>query len=115
MKYHNQEIKSFGYIAKLMILNQLIDLEDRIHEAEFNNLDINSPVAQEILKKEGIEISQLESHELLTTLKFEIGKLMAKLESATGVDTGLVIKNSQGGVYKHGYSQVVDRELRGYK
>ena len=115
MKYHNQEIKSFGYIAKLMILNQLIDLEDRIHEVEFNNLDINSPVAQEILKKEGIEISLLESQELLTTLKFEIGKLMAKLESATGVDTGLVIKNSQGSIYKHGYSQVVDRELRANK
>ena len=112
MKYHNQEIKSFGYIAKLMILNQLIDLEDRIHEVEFNDLDINSPVAQEILKKEGIEISSLESHELLTTLKFEIGKVMAKLESATGVDTGLVIRNSQGSIYKHGYSQVVDKELR---
>ena len=112
MVYHGKEIKSFGYIAKLMILNQLIDLEDRIHEAEFNDLDIRSPVAQEVLKKEGIEISALESHELLTTLKFEIGKLMSKLESATGVDTGLVIKNSQGSIYKHGYSQVVDKELR---
>jgi len=113
LQYHNQEIKSFGYIAKLMILNQLIELEDRIHESEFNNLDIRSPIAQKILKEElGIEISQLESHEFLTTLKFEIGKVMAKLESATGVDTGLVIRNSQGSIYKHGYSQVVDKELR---
>ena len=112
MVYHGKEIKSFGYIAKLMILNQLIDLEDRIHEAEFNDLDIRSSVSREVLKKEGIEISSLESHELLTNLKFEIGKLMAKLESATGVDTGLVIKNCQGAIYKHGYSQVVDKEGR---
>ena len=112
MKYHGLEIKSFAYLARVMILNQMIELEERIHESEFNDLDVRSPVAQEVLKKEGIEISALESHELLTTLKFEIGKLMSKLESATGVDTGLVIKNSQGSIYKHGYSQVVDKEGR---
>ena len=112
MVYHGKEIKSFGYIAKLMILNQLIDLEDRIHEVEFNNLDINSPVAQEILKKEGIEISSLESHELLTTLKFEIGKLMAKLESATGVNTGLVIILTCIFMVRSVYSPTLGRLLR---
>jgi len=113
LQYHNQEIKSFGYIAKLMILNQLIELEDRIHESEFNNLDIRSPIAQKILKEElGIEISQLEAHEFLTTLKFEIGKILSKLEAGTGIHTGLVLKNCQGAIYKQGYSQVVDKELR---
>ena len=113
MVYHGKEIKSFGYITKLMLLNQMIDLEDRIHEAEFGDLDINSPVARKVLKEElGIEISSIEVHEFLTTLKFEIGKLAAKLESATGVHTGLVIRNGQSAIYKSGYSQVVDRELR---
>tara|TARA_R100000656_G_C3866191_1_gene111103 strand:- start:88 stop:429 length:342 start_codon:yes stop_codon:yes gene_type:complete len=112
MKYHGLEIKSFAYLARVMILNQLVDLEERIHEAEFNDLDVRSPVAQEVLKKEGIEISHLEAVEFLTTLKFEIAKVMGKLENSTGVDTGRVFRNNQGYIQKAAYAREVDQEGR---
>ena len=111
MKYHGTEVKSLQHIARCMILNQLIDLEDAIVMTEFGDLDIRSPIAKELLKREvGIEMSHIESLEFLAQLRFEIAKLIGKLEHQTGVITGKVHRTTGHVVYKGAYVKEVHQE-----
>jgi len=113
MLYHNQEVTNPSRLARAMILNQLIELEDTIHATEFNDLDIRSPIAKELLKKElGIQISQMEAVEFFGILKFELAKIIGKLENSTGIMTGMVHRNTTGSVKKAPYMDEAQIDFR---
>jgi|TARA_R110000823_G_C15779295_1_gene484916 hypothetical protein len=113
MLYHNQEISNLSRLARAMILNQLIELEETIHATEFNDLDIRSPMAQDLLNKElGIQISQIEAVEFFGTLKFELAKIIGKLENTTGIMTGMVHRNTTGSVKKAPYMVEAQMDFR---
>ena len=113
MLYHNKEVSNPSRLARAMILNQLIDLEDRIHETEFHDLDIRSPLASDLLKKElGISISQIEAVEFFGLLKFELAKIISKLENTTGVITNMVHRNTTGSVKKAPYMDEAQKEFK---
>ena len=82
MKYKNEEIKNINWLAKRLILNEVSCLMSNILDGEFGGLDIRSPIAKEILKKEqGFECSDLEAELLMKNLAFEIAKVVGKLEN----------------------------------
>ena len=104
MKYKNQEVKNVNHLAKTLILNAIVDLEDKVYETAFGGLDIRSDISRKILKdNEGFEVSELETELLIKTIKFEVAKVLGKLENQTGIDTGLVARNNQGYVDKNSY------------
>lgn len=104
MKYKNEEILNINHLAKILILQSLVDLEDKVHQDNFGNMDIRSDIARKVLKEtQGFEVSDLESELLLKTIKFEIAKVIGKLEHQTGYFTGQVIRTNTGTVAKGGY------------
>ena len=104
MKYQNQEIKNVNHLAKLLILSSIVDLEDQVYQRCFGGLNIMDSVARQVLKDaEGFVISDLESELLIKTIKFEIAKVIGKLENQTGIDTKIVTRNNQGYVSKQAY------------
>jgi hypothetical protein len=104
MKYKNEEIRNINHLAKVLILQSLVGLEDKVHQDNFGSLDIRSGIARKVLKEtEGFEVSDLEADLLLRTLKFEIAKVIGKLENQTGLNTNTVVRTRQGYVSKQGY------------
>ena len=104
MKYKNEEIHNINHLAKVLILQSLVGLEDKVHQDNFGSLDIRSGIARKVLKEtEGFEVSDLEADLLLRTLKFEIAKVIGKLENQTGIISGLVIRTNTGTVIKQDY------------
>ena len=104
MKYKNQEVKNVNHLAKTLILHTIVDLEDKVYKDAFGGLDIRSDIARQVLKdNEGFEVSELETELLIKTIKFEVAKVLGKLENQTGIDTGLVARNNQGYVDKNSY------------
>ena len=104
MKYKNEEIKNVNHLAKILILSSIANLEDHIYQSCFGGLDIMNPIARQVLRDaEGFEISDLEVELLTKTLKFEIAKVIGKLENQTGLNTKTVVRTRQGYVSKQGY------------
>ena len=113
MKYKNQEVKNVNHLAKTLILHTIVDLEDKVYKDAFGGLDIRSDIARQVLKdNEGFEVSELETELLIKTIKFEVAKVLGKLENQTGIDTGLVARNNQGFVDKNSYfNYSIDMDL----
>ena len=113
MKYKNQEVKNVNHLAKTLILHTIVDLEDKVYKDAFGGLDIRSDIARQVLKdNEGFEVSELETELLIKTIKFEVAKVLGKLENQTGIDTGIVSRNNQGFVDIHSYfNYSIDMDL----
>lgn len=104
MKYKNEEVTNVNHLVKTLILDAIVDLEDKVYKNAFGGLDIRSDVARKILKdNEGFEISEFELEILTKTIKFEVAKVLGKLEIQTGIDTGLVKRNNAGHVHSQAY------------
>ena len=104
MKWNNEEITNPNHLARTMILNVLIGLEDQVHKEMFGGLDIRSDIAKRILQEhQNFEVSDFEAEVLLKNISFEIAKIIGKLENQTGIDTGLVARNNQGYVDRQSY------------
>ena len=73
MKWNNEEITNPNHLARTMILNVLIGLEDQVHKEMFGGLDIRSDIAKRILKEhQNFEVSDFEAEVLLKNISFEI-------------------------------------------
>ena len=88
----------------MLILNVLTGLEDEVYKKNFGNLDIRSEISRYVLKKDqGFEITDFEANLLLKTITFEVAKIIGKLETQTGVITGIVQRTKSGTVIKQDY------------
>ena len=104
MKWNNEEITNLNHLARVLIMNSLVGLEDKVHQDNFGNLSLKSEIARRVLKiAEGCEVSDFEAEVLLKNISFEIAKIIGKLENQTGIDTGLVKRNNAGFVDKQSY------------
>ena len=102
MQYKNEEIKNINWLAKRLILNEVSCLMSNILDGEFGGLDIRSPIAKEIPKKEqGFECSELEAELLMKNLAFEIAKVVGKLENeAVSLKEHTTPRNKAGQITK---------------
>ena len=83
MKWNNEEITNPNHLARTMILNVLIGLEDQVHKEMFGGLDIRSDIAKRILKvNQKFEVSDFEAEVLLKNISFEIAKIIGKCHVA---------------------------------
>jgi hypothetical protein len=104
MKYENIEILNINSFAKKLILQSLLSLEDDVHKQAFGGLDIRSDMVKDLLKNiKEAELTNLEADMLIKEIKFEVAKVIGKLETQTGIDTGLVKRNSAGHVARQQY------------
>ena len=104
MKWNNEEIINPNHLARTLILNVLCGLEDQVHKEMFGGLDIRSDIARKILKEhQDFEVSDFEAEVLLNNITFETAKIIGKLETQTGIRTGLVKRNKAGFVDKQSY------------
>ena len=104
MKYENIEILNINNFAKRLILQSLLSLEDDVHNQAFGGLDIRSDMVRELLKnKKEAEISNLEAEMLIKEIKFEVAKVIGKLETQTGIKTGFVKRNAAGHIARQQY------------
>ena len=104
MKFANKQLTNIEQFTKCLIQDDLVGLEERIINNLFSGLDPRSDIGRKILlEQEGTEVSDMEYEHLIKRLKFEAAKVIGKLESQTGINTGLVKRNKQGHVSKQAY------------
>lgn len=105
MKIANVEVTDLQNLTRIFIQGELIHLEDRVLDTLTGGLDLRSKTAQYILKENnGLVCSELEFEMFMKTLKFEVAKIIGKLENQTGVVTGIVKRNTAGNVDKQSYN-----------